>query len=307
ARVDDPDYFAGSPFYGSLDAGQIPTKRFVPFHDSDTTVPGGNGRFDQIAPGTAGVDPHVGSGIPFGLDIINQFRTTSVGSTVLPVPGVVNINTASRSVLSTLPFFAIDHDPLARNTRPFLNDAAKQDFKRDMAAYAIAYRDKTRAIMPTRGTNTWVDYRDDRGGIANNIATGDDSGRRRTTGVSALREAPGFQSIGELLAATVDTRTAGDPQAIAGFTKPSNDVSDFYGMDTDIASKMLATASVRSDTFAVWFTMDGYRESDTQGLEITDPLVPTIRKRYVMVVDRSNVTEKGQSPRVLLFRELPTE
>jgi hypothetical protein len=47
--------------------------------------------------------------------------------------------------------------------------------------------------------------------------------------------------------------------------------------------------------------------ADEPIVEITDPLVPTIRKRYVMVVDRSNVTEKGQSPRVLLFRELPTE
>ncbi len=298
ARVDDPDYFAGNPLYGSLSAGRIPTKRFVPFHDTNN-----NGRFDQIAPGAAGTDPHVGSGIPFGLDIVNQFRTSSVGSTVLPVPGVVNINTASRSVMSSVPFFAIDHDPLAKAVG-YNNTPANYEGKRDMAAYAIAYRDKTRAFMPTLGGGTWVDYRDTRAGTANNIETGDDAGRRQTTGVAALREAPGFQSIAEILAATVATRAAGDPLALNGFTSP---VPGGYGMDTAIASTMLASASVRSDTFAVWFTMDGYRESDTQGLEITDPLVPTIRKRYVMVVDRSNVTEKGQSPRVLLFRELPTE
>jgi hypothetical protein len=296
ARVDDPDYFAGNPLYGSLSGGRIPTRRFVPFHDTNN-----NGRFDQITPGTANlVDPHVGSGIPFGLDIVNQFRTTSVGSTVLPVPGVVNINTASRTVMSTLPFFAVDHDPRAKFF--YGNDAANYAGKRDIAAYAIAYRDKTRAFIPTQ--NAWVDYRDTRAGTANDIATGDDAGRRNTTAITALREAPGFQSLAEVLAATVATRDASDPLALNGFTTP---VVNGYGMDTNIASTMLATASVRSDTFAVWFTMDGYRESDTQGLEITDPLVPTIRKRYVMVVDRSNVTEKGQSPRVLLFRELPTE
>ena len=295
-RLDDTDYFGGNPVFGTLSRGYIPTTRFVPFHDIS-----GDGLFTQVgSTPPVNADPHVGSGIPFGLDILNQFRTSSVGSTLLLTPGVININTASRSVLSALPFAAVDHDPLAKAL--YGNVQANYEGKRDIAGYLMAYRDKTRVYLPTR--SAWVDMRDTRAGRQDNISTGDDAGRRNTTGITALREAPGFQSLAEMLAARVAMRDNSDPLLLADFKTP---VINGYGMDTAIASTMLASASVRSDTFAVWFTMDGYRQEDTQGLSIDDPLVPSIRKRYVMVVDRSNVVEKGQSPRILMFRELPTE
>ncbi len=284
-RIDDPNYLAGNRIFGTLDNGRLPTRRFVPFHDLD-----GDGFFGQVAPGTASSDPHVGSGIPFGLDILNQFRTNSFGSTVLPVPGAINLNTASRNVVSTLPFAALDHDPRAQQFYGNSGDAFRA--RRDIASYLIAYRDKTRVFQPSSGE--WIDMRNTRAGTADDIATGDDAGRRSVTGITGLREAPGFQSLAEVLAAQVGTDVLGN-------------IVPGSGMSTSIASTMLGTASVRSDTFAVWFTMDGYREEDTLGLSPDDPLVPSIRKRYVMVVDRSNVVEKGQAPRILLFRELPTE
>ena len=63
--------------------------------------------------------------------------------------------------------------------------------------------------------------------------------------------------------------------------------------------------SVRSDYFAVWFIVHGYRESDTEDLGADDPLSPSFAARYLMIVDRSNVTEKGQQPKVLAFVQLP--
>ena len=35
------------------------------------------------------------------------------------------------------------------------------------------------------------------------------------------------------------------------------------------------------------------------------PMVPSIAKRYVMVVDRSNVVNRGDKPRVLMLKEVP--
>lgn len=63
--------------------------------------------------------------------------------------------------------------------------------------------------------------------------------------------------------------------------------------------------TTRSDYFAVWFVIHGYEESDVSGLASNDPLVPSIARRFLMVIDRSNVVVAGQRPRVVLFREVP--
>lgn len=87
-----------------------------------------------------------------------------------------------------------------------------------------------------------------------------------------------------------------------------------------IASAALGTVSVRSDYFVVYFTVEGYRPEDVEGLRwelnaplptsnaaasLADPLVPTVSRRYMMVVDRSNVTRRGQAPRILMLQEVP--
>lgn len=65
------------------------------------------------------------------------------------------------------------------------------------------------------------------------------------------------------------------------------------------------TIDTRSDFFAAWFIVRGYRESDVEGLDAGEPMTPTYQKRFLMVIDRSNVTDAGQRPHILLLREVP--
>ena len=82
-------------------------------------------------------------------------------------------------------------------------------------------------------------------------------------------------------------------------------VRDDYAEKLLIAQAALGSMTVRSDLFAVWFVVHGYQQSDTEGLGLNDPLKPSVAKRFLMVVDRSNVTRKGEKPRVLFLTELP--
>lgn len=72
-----------------------------------------------------------------------------------------------------------------------------------------------------------------------------------------------------------------------------------------LASGALGSLTVRSDVFAVWFILHGYQRTDCEGLGPSDPLTPSIARRFMMVVDRSNVVKKGDSPKILLFKEVP--
>gem|GEM_PF-3467047 len=93
-------------------------------------------------------------------------------------------------------------------------------------------------------------------------------------------------------------------------------VSDEYEEQMLIANSVLNNVSVRSDVFAVYFVMHGYRPSDVEGLtrDIGDttgsfaaPMIPSLKRRFVMVVDRSNVVNPGDQPKVLMFDELPAD
>ncbi|MBS0192231.1 MAG: hypothetical protein U0573_06370 [Phycisphaerales bacterium] len=72
-----------------------------------------------------------------------------------------------------------------------------------------------------------------------------------------------------------------------------------------VLSGLLGSVSVRSDTYAVWFVVRGYQRSDCEGLLDKQPMVPTIERRFLMILDRSNVTKIGQKPRILAFVEVP--
>ncbi len=72
-----------------------------------------------------------------------------------------------------------------------------------------------------------------------------------------------------------------------------------------VPNAVLNSVTTRSDYFAVWFVVAGFKASDVRGLSNTTPLVPSIQRRYVMVVDRSNVVKKGDRPRIVFFREVP--
>ncbi len=92
---------------------------------------------------------------------------------------------------------------------------------------------------------------------------------------------------------------------------PANTIAEDDRIDDEfderlaIINSVINTASVRSDLYAVWFLLHGYQESDVRGLAADDPMLPTIQRRFVMVVDRSNVKAKGDKPEILLFKEVP--
>jgi hypothetical protein len=74
----------------------------------------------------------------------------------------------------------------------------------------------------------------------------------------------------------------------------------------DTLAALSNVTSVRSDVFAAWFVVQGYQREDVDRIRSPlDPLVPSLKKRYLMIFDRSNVTQAGQRPRVILFREVP--
>lgn len=82
-------------------------------------------------------------------------------------------------------------------------------------------------------------------------------------------------------------------------------ISDDFDERLHIAGAALNSISVRSDLYAVWFLLRGYTPDDVNGLQPDEPLIPSIERRFVMVVDRSNVVVRGDKPRILLFREVP--
>lgn len=87
-------------------------------------------------------------------------------------------------------------------------------------------------------------------------------------------------------------------------TRLGSDEPGSYAAKLAIATALSNVTTTRSDVFIVWFLVHGYTPEDTQ-VEGNQPMVPSIAKRYVMVVDRSNVVKKGDKPQVLMMREVP--
>jgi hypothetical protein len=71
-----------------------------------------------------------------------------------------------------------------------------------------------------------------------------------------------------------------------------------------IINALANTASIRSDIFTVYFLIHAYTPEDCD-IPDDQPMVPTVAKRYVMVVDRSNVNVPGVKPRILMLKEVP--
>lgn len=72
-----------------------------------------------------------------------------------------------------------------------------------------------------------------------------------------------------------------------------------------IAGAIMNSIDVRSDTYAVWFVLQGYRPEDVADLRPSDPLVPSFQRRYMMVLDRSNVVSENDLPKIVMIREVP--
>lgn len=314
-----------------VDRGQLALYEFVPFFNTDGDPAG---VYERDPAGDLVRYP----GIPLAMNVLNMARTMSpgFGSLAEPVLGVVNINTAPLSVLRMLPMLSpsLAIDPGTGN--PEWWDAAGTDglFDAlgsglelvDIAAAVQAYRDKIMVPHRTDVLAELLDYVDL--DTSDNQVPPDDpinfNGRSVIAAVDAIREQPGFASLGEVLA-VVNASTASSMDTLATDTMsvdhvgveltlvengtgaggaPDGLVND-YDEQLVIANALINNISVRSDIFCAWFVVHGYQRSDVEGLDRDEPLLPSIARRYVMIVDRSNVTRSGEKPRILLFEEVP--
>lgn len=317
--------------YNLLDRGHLSLDLPAPFVDLDNT--------GDFTPG----DERRGLGIPHAMAVTSSITTLDVPiNTRTPIAGVVNLNTATEAVTSVLPGLTPTYESIIDPAySQWFSDGATvlHDHRSDVGAGIRSYRDRS-AARTRRGTTTMTPFYDTASWGDSDPNQLDD--RQATTGIAALREDTGFLSVGEMLAADtlpggggvggpstylrphmirrlgqdqfslnidgVDSirYTAGGAVDVLTAAPGFDDgVADDYDEQLALFNGVANTVSVRSDVFAVWFVMHGYAREDVEGLRDGDPMTPSVARRYLMVVDRSNVRQAGDKPRVLLFDELP--
>lgn len=304
--------------FPKLDRGHLSLDRFVPFYDGDN-----DGVYDRTQP----ADRAHGRGLPLALSVFD--RVESIDKSLTPwgvdraVIGRVNVNTASRTVLRSVG--VLSPTPATSSTEWWWA-GSNFDQRSDIATTVLAYRDKAmywpRVSSPNQSVGP-VDFRDSSGVTPDQFDKLD--GREALTTVKGVRELPGMASVGEVMLAKVlnsanPDPTRGNPNNIdfLGYNKDldfhagvtvgvpkDTRLKDAFAERLAVAASATSALSTRSDFFAVWFIVRGYRESDVKGLADSDPMVPSVQRRFVMVVDRSNVVKYGQRPRVLLLKEVP--
>ncbi|MDX9911129.1 MAG: hypothetical protein RBS39_04790 [Phycisphaerales bacterium] len=328
-----------------LVAGRLNVDAFTPFFDNN-----GDRIFDPMQ------DRIAGTGVPLAWGVFDAFGAVprKFGTFVRPTFGTININTAPLSVLRAVPFLS-PMDPGRDVTDPWwytqFGTGLPHNQDSDLAAAIVAYRDRTR-VWPLSGDD-YVSFAGDEGmrgtmvgGLLPSLGTDGDvkwnepsgvgtpileDGRYSATRINAIREQPGFRSLGELFAVRDHGVTGsttypypnsmdrlafdGDSLDAKGFesvryNSGANDdgVIDDLEERLSLMNAVTPSLSVRSDYFAVWFVVHGYRESDVTGLtgsRAKEPMTPSIKRRFLVIVDRSNVVQPGDRPRVLAFRELP--
>lgn len=226
-----------------------------------------------------------------------------------------------------------------------LYDLGNPDDTFDIASTLLAYRDKSHVLTrPSLASGTAAVINLSGGsGRSNFTTTPPASANPRIQG---LRQQRGFASVGEVLAANLrqedltfvaptgnvaadrnnsifrfgfdEARTEFDGLDPARFKTGtaafgSSENGDTEAEATSIADAILKTITVRSDVFCVYFLIHGYTPEDVRvGKDPKIPMVPSLQRRYVMVVDRSNVTTSdikapaGQRvPRILMLRQVP--
>ncbi|MBU6414072.1 MAG: hypothetical protein KGS45_11425 [Planctomycetes bacterium] len=315
-----------------LDGGNLRLDDFVLFHDAV-----GN---DRIFNAVAG-DYRTGLGQPAAAGILDTFMTlpVNIASLTSPIQGTVNINTVPRHVLNTVPMMAPapTNSPATSPTLWWWGEPTVFGQTSDIAATVLAYRDKisTDVRVKTRiGTPRDVRIFDNTGAITPDQADQLD-GRTVASNVPAIREEPGVFTLGELMAARqvdpTQSNTFRDPSNIdflgqrdgatgSQFTRVGTEsilhknTSGTYtvdGLQGEYDQKLipmqglLATASTRSDYFICWFIVEGYRKEDTTKLTNADPMVPSIRRRFMMVLDRSQCISPGQPAKIRAIKEVP--
>ena len=327
---------AGSSFYypglprdiyrnGLLDRAHLSLDLPAPFVDRDNS-----GDF------SAG-DDRRGLGIPHAMALVSSVTTLAAPIDArTPLTGRININTASEAVASVLPgltpVFNSPDEHWIRDGATVLHDS-----RSDVAAGVRSYRDKA-AHRVRLGTS--VSFRGP--SSSGDLDPRDANGRGQVTGIDALREHPGLLSVGEFLAADIPPPPPGgtglggatDAQPhmirrlgrdgrslnVPGLDAIRYDASgrvdladgtlddgiiDDYDEQLALFNGVANSVSVRSDVYAIWFVLHGYAREDVEGLRPGDPMSPSVARRYLIVLDRSNVRQAGDRPKVLLFEELP--
>lgn len=327
-----------------LHNGHVRYDSFVPFWDANV-----DGFFDPAS------EARWGLGVPLAATLFDTLTTMprAYGSLLSPTHGQININTAPREVARALPGLSPPPDTGPDGSTPnwwWSGGSSLHNSESDIATTLVAFRDRLNLFTRDLGPGpTAINFRDSfadpfdassaRSLPPNGLppgydTSGADNARHGATAVMALRQRPGFWSLGELaflrdFAAappggaqffphdidrlaydTVDldqpgldtTRydTDGD-----GLPDGDDQIEDDFDERLALVSGVVNSATVRSDLFAVWFVVHGYREEDTKNLGPDEPLIPTVARRFVMVVDRSNVTVPGEKPRIVLFKEVP--
>jgi hypothetical protein len=214
------------------------------------------------------------------------------------------------------------------------------DSTSDIAATVEAFREKSKvALRPGSAIFDGIERFNDEGGLTPDLNPELLDGRLFSTQIRGIGEQPGFRSIGAILAAryrTLDAtsfawpgnidymgfdKTGTGPTALlinngrqgldsvlyrtGGVTWAPDAIGNEYKERLTVANGLLSSITTRSDTFAVWFVVQGYRKGDVEGLTGNDPLVPSVQRRFLMIIDRSNVKALGDKPKILALRELP--
>jgi hypothetical protein len=335
--VNIPARGGASPDYPVHDGGQLVLDDFVLFADNNNNL-----IFD---PGTA--DYRTGLGQPAAAAILDTFTTlpANIASLTSPIPGTININTAPRPVVNTIPMMAPAPTTGPTGTNWWWGETVFNQTS-DIASTVLAYRDKStldvRIKTRTSGNPDAAPLRifDDTTGIRPD-QTDALNGREVASRVFGVREEPGVHSLGELMAARQLIVDGSGNVLPASYRDPSN--IDFLGqrnngngsrfqragtesilhrdpstgnyspdqLQGEYDQKLvpmhglLATASTRSDYFICWFIVEGYRKEDTTKLTNADPMVPSIRRRFMMILDRSQCVSPGQPAKIRAIKEVP--
>lgn len=310
-----------------LDRGQLVLDDFVPFVSSAPRAK----TDDVVGPTRAIGDVIFGLGVPMALMIPEMVNAvpgyTGAGEVI---PGTINVNTASRAVLRTIPMLSPSRDQHIGQQANSWWWGTIHDSRTDIATTLSAYRDKTRLLPRLEAgvsgalDDYFVDFSE---------FNEDGFGRLATAQIPGIRETRGLRTPGELGALRLRNRdNPGQPYTPGDQVQSRNSIDRLaaanqpitrygvgslpqiesvsalaggYQSELLLANAAMNPTSVRSDYFAVWFLLHGYRRSDVENLSDTDPLVPSVARRFVMVVDRSNVIRPGDRPRIVLFREVP--
>ncbi|MBY0310813.1 MAG: hypothetical protein K2W85_01965 [Phycisphaerales bacterium] len=111
----------------------------------------------------------------------------------------------------------------------------------------------------------------------------------------------------EISGSTFLERNTDGQVTTAPLTRRGMQVDESYADKLAIAAALTNTVSVRSDIFTIYFLVHGYSPEDIESVDgkPEEPLIPSVAKRFVMVLDRSNVVAPGDKPKVLMLREVP--